>query len=168
MIITIQGYEFTKIVKDATAKLVLFDGLSKYIVDTIRPTSTEELELYALPETTREWIPGRYSYQLLGIDGVIESGAFKVKANLLYSTEIDSYWQKALKAVEDRIAGKALDPANDISVGDKRISYYKFDELLRLRNFILTKISEEEEEEGDEEAASSPNDEKKILFQWRG
>lgn len=108
---------------------------------------------------------GRYSYQVLGSDGIIDSGVLKVKANLLYSTEIDSFWQKALRAIDDRLANKALDPANDVTVGDKKISYYKLDELLKLRSFILGKIAEEEEEEGDE-AASSPNDEHRIIFNW--
>lgn len=108
---------------------------------------------------------GRYSYQVLGSAGIIDSGVLKVKANLLYSTEIDSFWRKALRAVDDRLANKALDPANDVTVGDKKISYYKLDDLLKLRNFILGKIAEEEEEEGDE-AASNPNDEHRIVFNW--
>lgn len=107
---------------------------------------------------------GKYSYQLLSDEGISEEGTIKVKANLLYSTDIDSYWRKALKAVEDRIAGKAIDPAQDISVGDKRISYLKIDELLKLRDFILGKIAEEEEEEGTE--VDSPNNEKRIIFKW--
>jgi len=108
---------------------------------------------------------GRYSYQVLGSDGIIDKGVLKVKANLLYSTEIDSFWQKALKAIDDRLKGKAVDPANDVTVGDKKISYYKLDDLLKLRSFIIGKIAEEEEEEGDE-TASSPNDEHRIKFNW--
>ena len=87
------------------------------------------------------------------------------RANFLISADPLSYWRKALKAVEDRIAGKTLDPANDVTVGDKRISYYRLDELLRLRDFILQKMAEEDSEDG--EKASSKADQKKILYTWR-
>ena len=52
-----------------------------------------------------------------------------------------------------------------MTVGDKRISYYRLDELLRLRDFILQKMAEEDSEDG--EKASSKADQKKILYTWR-
>lgn len=86
-----------------------------------------------------------------------------MKPNLLYTDSAVSYWKGVLKTVEERIAGKAIDPAKDVSVGDKRISYYSFSELMDLRNFIKGKIAEEEDEEG-----ISPNNEKKIVYRWGG
>jgi hypothetical protein len=146
--------------------MVLYDGANKI---TLSDVIEEGGKLYitASAEETKSWIPSRYDFQVLDADGLAEKGQLKVQANLLYSSEVDSYWRKALKAVEDRLAGKALDPANDISVGDKRISYYHLDELLQLRDFILKKIAEEDEEEGEEDVLPNPNDQKVIQYVWR-
>lgn len=115
----------------------------------------------------RRLLHGKYSYQLIADNALEDSGTIKIQANLLYSDDIDSYWRRVLKAVDDRIAGKALDSsAESISVGDKSIRYLSMNELFKLRDFALQKIAEEDEEEGDE-AAESPNNEKKILFVWR-
>lgn len=108
---------------------------------------------------------GRYNYQIITDGKVDEEGIINIKANLLYSSTVDSYWKKALKAVEDRIAGKAIDPANDITVGDKKITYYSLNQLLELRDFIKQKIAEEDEEEGIE--TSSPNNGKVMFYKWR-
>ena len=108
---------------------------------------------------------GRYNYQIITDGKIDKKGIIKIQANLLYSSSPDSYWQKALKAVEDRIAGKAIDPANDISVGDKKITYYSLNQLLELRDFIKQKIAEEDEEEGIE--TRSPNDGKTIYYNYR-
>ncbi len=160
-----QGYIFKKEVSESSSQLILFDGVNKIIVTSL---IEEEGKLYltASADETQEWIPGKYTYQLLDDTGIEEEGIFKVKANLLFSTDIQSYWQKALKAVEDRIAGKTLDPARDIAVGDKRISYYTLDELLKLRAFIQQKIAEEAKEEGDINASSAING-KTISYIWR-
>lgn len=107
---------------------------------------------------------GRYNWQQLNSQGLEEKGEAVVQANLLYVDDASSYWKKVLKAIDERIAGKAIDPAKDVTVGDKRISYYTLDELLKLRDFVLQKIAEEDEDEGIETA--SPNDEKRILFKW--
>jgi len=166
MLKAFQGFQFDKEIPNASSQMVLFDGLNKYVISEVT-FQGEQLYLTASADETKEWIPGRYSYQVLDSNGIIEEGTIKVKANLMFSTDIDSYWKKALKAVEERIAGKTLDPANDVSVGDKRISYYRLDELLKLRDFILQKIAEEEQEEGDETAVSK-SDQKRIIYAWRG
>lgn len=153
-------------VKSSSATLVMFDGQNKFTSDNVVPTQ-DGYSIYLDADTTKDYIPGRYSYQILSNDAVESEGIIKVKANLLYSDGIDSFWKKALKAIEDRLAGKAIDPANDISVGDKRISYLHLDELLKLHKFILDKIAEEEEEEGDK-AAVSKSDERRILYDLGG
>lgn len=161
----LQGTEFKKDAVEG-AQMVLFNGMDKYIVDAIEEDG--KFFIYASADTTKEWHPGKYSYQMFAAaSSLLEEGELKVKANLLYSTEIYSFWKKALHAVEDRIAGKAIDPANDVSVADKRISYYRLDELLKLREFIIQKITEEDaEEEGIKTV--SPNDQKRIIYAWRG
>jgi hypothetical protein len=57
MIKATQGFDFTFIVKDAAAKMVLFDGLNKIIIDTIETLPTGEMALKADAETTKEWWP---------------------------------------------------------------------------------------------------------------
>lgn len=160
----LQGIEFKKIVPE-TSQMVLFNGLDKYVISTVE--ESDKFFLYASADETKEWHSGRYSYQVIGSNGIIEEGTIKVKANLLFSTEIDSYWKKALKQVEDRITGKAIDPAESVTVGDKNIRYLSLNELFKLRDFILQKIAEEEQEEGDETAVSK-SDQKRIIYAWRG
>lgn len=160
MLKAVQGFEFSAQAPAGSAQMVISDGANRYVVG-----ADGSGKITASAEETREWAPGKYSYQILSSTGIEEEGALRVKANFLISADPLSYWRKALKAVEDRIAGKTLDPANDVTVGDKRISYYRLDELLRLRDFILQKMAEEDSEDG--EKAPSKSDQKKILYTWR-
>ena len=152
--------------KTDSCTLVLFDGLNKYTSTNI----TGEEGAYQIgfnADETATFIPGKYSYQLITDNALEDSGTIKIKANLLYSEDIDSYWRKVLKAIDERLAGKALDgSAESITVGDKSLKYLSVSELLKLRDFVRGKIAEEDEEEG-ADTTVNPNNEKKILFRWR-
>ena len=163
---SLQGTDLFIPCKENTATLVLFDGINKHTsTNVIGEEGNYQIGFTA--DETKLFASGKYSYQLIADNALEDSGTIKIQANLLYSTDIDSYWRRVLKAVDDRIAGKALDSsAESISVGDKSIRYLSMNELFKLRDFALQKIAEEDEEEGDE-AAESPNNEKKILFVWR-
>ncbi len=163
---TLQGTDLFIPCKESEAILVLFDGINKHTsTNVIGEEGNYQIGFTA--EETKLFASGKYSYQLIADNALEDSGTIKIQANLLYSLEIDSYWRRVLKAVDDRIAGKALDSsAESISVGDKSIRYLSMNELFKLRDFVLQKIAEEDEEEGDE-AAESPNNEKKIIFRWR-
>ena len=164
MLTLLQGTAFNKPVKDPSSTLVMFNGMDKIVLSAVEDEG--ECSIYAAADVTKEWHTGRYSYQLLDSGGLAEQGTIKVIPNLLYSTEVDSFWKKALKAVDDRIAGKAIDPAESISVGDKSLRYMSVSELLKLRSFILGKIAEEEAEETGENVPG-PNDQKIISYVWR-
>ena len=78
---------------------------------------------------------GVYNYQIISDCKIYEEGKMKIKANLLYSSDIESYWQKALRQVEERLAGKSIDPANEITVGDKKINYLRNSE--NFSNYVI-------------------------------
>ena len=118
MLKAVQGFEFSAQAPAGSAQMVISDGANRYVVG-----ADGGGRITASAEETRGWAPGKYSYQILSPTGIEEEGALRVKANFLISADPLSYWRKALKAVEDRITGKTLDPANDVTVGDKRISY---------------------------------------------
>lgn len=81
-----------------------------------------------------------------------------MKPSLLYADSIESYWKKVLVAIDERLAGKASESADSVTVGDKSIHYMSMDELLKLRDFALQRLAEEDED------VFSPNNEMKIRF----
>lgn len=134
MITILQGLSFTKEVAEA-AQMILFNGVDKYIISSIEQEG--HLVLYANEDQTKELHSGRYSYQIIGATSLIEEGSLKVKANLLYSTDIASYWKKVLKQIDERLAGKAIDPANEVSVGDKKIRILQHRSTAKAKSFRL-------------------------------
>lgn len=163
MIKITQGYNFDIEVDDPNAKFVLSNGLNKYVLSDPHEVDGA-LYLSASAEKTAEWVPGKFSYQILNSQGIKEEGDLYVKPNLLISNDTESYWRKVLRQIDERIKGRAIDPADSVSVGDKNIRYLSISELFRLRDFVLGKIAEEKEEQGIE--ASAPNSQKRIIYTW--
>ena len=161
----LQGTTFHIKVNYADATLILFDGTNRYTL-TNPVIIGNEYYLEALPEITKDWKPGVYKFQIIEDGKLFNDGRIKIKANLLYSSnEAFSYWENVLKAVDERLAGRSLDPALNVSVGDKSISYMTLDELIKLRNFALDRIAEEAKEEGVE--TFTKNDQQIIKLVWR-
>ena len=165
MLRLLQGTLFKTKVPNASCQFVASDGLNKIIVSDILEEGSE-IFLVASAETTQSWNPTRYNYQILDADGLIEEGILKVKANLLFTTSTDSYWQQVVKACEAKLAGRAEELVYSVSVGDKHINYLSVDETLKLLNFAKNKLAEEEAEE---EGVKSwdKNDQGKIPFFYR-
>ena len=155
-----RGYKFKYKVPSEFCKLVLINDFDKYVVDIYE-------DGYLVCNDTTEWKPGRYNFQLLGEEGVLEQGILIVLQNFSLA-DISSYkskWQTILDAIDASLAGRATQTQKDISVGDKRIGYCDIDELLKLRDFVLGKIAEEKEEEGED--MFNKNDQHVIKFVWR-
>ena len=144
---------------------VMADGINKFTIDSVVEKDGSYF-IHIDSDVSKNFIPGKYAFQILNSEGLEKQDNLKVTPNLLYSQDISSYWRKVLKQVEDRIAGKSIDSANAVTVDGKSISYMSLSELFKLRDFALNKIAEEEEEEGIE--TSSPSDEHRIKYEWSG
>lgn len=162
MIKHIQGMKFSKAVKHNDAILIFTDGLNKFRIEN--PVKIDEvLYIIADSDTTKNWIPGKYKYQLIEDNSISEEGDLFIKANLIYSDSPYTYWQKVLMEIDERLAGKSRDPASSVSVDGKSIQYWNFDELLKLRAFVVKKIAEDEEN-----PVYDKNNQGIIKFDWRG
>ena len=149
-------------VKTISSVFVMCDGMNKYISDNIVNTDGG-LKIKLESSITSGYVPGRYSYQVVNEDGLEKQGKLQVKPNLLFTDSVESYWKKVITAIDERLAGKSSEAASSIHVGDKAIAYMTIDELLKLRDFAVQRLSEE----GEDENVSSPNNEKTILYRWR-
>lgn len=154
----LQGFNFRKEVKAADSLMTLYDGINKYSVSGVVQTE-DGFFLEASAEETSKWAPSSYKYQVINSEGLEEEGQIKVKANYAITDSAIGYWEKVIKNIDDRLAGRATDPAYRVQVGDKEIVYYTIDELLKLRQFAVQRLAEDEE-------APSPNDERRIRFRW--
>lgn len=136
------------------------DGTNKYTSSDV--ISTEEgLKIVLDSSLTSGFVPRSYDYQVVNPNGLEQQGKLKVKPNLMYSDSVESYWKTVIRAIDDRLAGRASEAASSIAVGDKHISYMTLDELLKLREFASQRLAEEEEDE-----AASPNNEKTMKYNW--
>ncbi len=113
MIKILQGTPFSIKVPSVDCQLVASDGLNKLIVSEY---DEETQSLTASAEETKDWNPTRYDYQVIGLEGLVEEGVLKVKANLLYSSSTESYWKQVVKAIEEKLAGRASELAYHVSV----------------------------------------------------
>lgn len=163
MYIFLQGTNINIKCGSENAVLVITDGLNKFTTNQIVQAEDGNY-LHFDAEETKTFIPGRYNFQIIAGDSLEEEGIIKIKPNLLYADNYESFWRKVLRQCEERIAGKAIDPANSVTVGDKSIAYMSLSDLFKLRDFAMQKIAEEDEEEGIE--TSSPNSEKRIIYKW--
>lgn len=147
-------------VSEEGSTFVMSDGMNKQMSEHI--ISTDDGLAFELPSyATSGFVPGIYKYQVIAPNGSVASqGSLKVSPCLLYSNSLDSYWRTVLKAVEMKLAGKADDSVDSVTVGDKSLHYMSIDELMKLRDFALKKIAEEED------GAVSPNDARRIRYVW--
>lgn len=154
----LQGIKFRKAVKAADSLMTLYDGINKYSVSGA-VLADDGYYLEASAEETSGWAPSNYKYQVINSEGLEEEGQIKVKANFAINDSAIGYWEKVIRNIDDRLAGRATDPAYRVQVGDKEIVYMTIDELLKLRQFAQQRLAEEDE-------APSPNDERRIRFRW--
>ena len=161
----LQGINIDIPCNSASSVFVMSDGMNKFTSSNVIEKDGK-LFIHISSDESKDFIPGRYSFQILDNEGLERQDVLKVAPNLLYSNDTESYWRKVLRQCEERIAGKAIDSASSVTVDGKSINYLSLTELFRLRDFALEKIAEEDREEGIE--ASSPNDERKIVYRWSG
>ena len=166
MITILQGTTFNHKVSSPNAQLVASDGINKIIVSDILQDEDGTYYLTASGETTKNWNPTKYNYQILDDTGLLEEGVLKIKANLLYTSQAGSYWAQVVSACEAKLAGRAEELVYSISVGDKHINYLSIDETLKLLNFAKDKLAEEEAEEEGKEPYDK-NNEHRIVYHWR-
>lgn len=153
----LQGTNFQVKVPNGSCQFVASDGTNKIIVSDIETDTDGEYYLVASAETTREWMPTGYTYQIIDENGLIDSGKLIVMPNLLYWGTSLSYWQTVVNQIEQKLAGKALDAAYSVTVDGKSISYMSVDELLKLLSFAKGKLAEEEAEEAGKEPWDKTN-----------
>lgn len=113
MIIQVRGLNFRYHCDYANMTFAAISDFGK-----ITLTSDSQGYFVADAETTKGWAIGKYTYQILSPEKILEQGEMIIKENFALedATPYSSYWRKVLKAVEDRIAGKSLDSATDITV----------------------------------------------------
>ena len=153
------GFNFRAPSPAPNAQLILRSDIAKIVVDT-----NEEGFFYADKDITKDWSIGGYLYQIQTEDGIIESGSIELLPNYALSevgVSVKSRAQQMVDAIEAVIEGRANQSTKEITVGDKKLAYMDLDELLKYLNYFKGKVAQEE-------GKSSVNDEKKILFQWRG
>lgn len=143
-----------------SSTFVMSDGMRKYSSDNVVQTDSG-LKIELTNSLTSGFVPGSYTYQVVNEDGIEIQGHLRVKPNLLYADSVQSYWKTVLDAIDARLAGKASETADSVTVGDKSIKYLSIDELLKLRAFALQRLSEEDEE------VFSPSNERRIPYIWR-
>lgn len=95
---------------------------------------------------TTDFSAGFYLLQFFRGDDVIEQSTLNVKENLKYvdeSYQVKSQAQIVLEAIEAYLAGRASSQQKEVSVGDKRISYSSFDQLIKWRDFYQKQVRKE-------------------------
>lgn len=119
-------------------------------------------------DETALWMPGKYAYQIQDENGIFEAGDFFVLRNfaLQDATTYQSIWERAIKQIDDLLAGRATSASKTITVGDKTINYSSIEDLLKLRDYFSQRLAEEQAEETGVEQFSK-NDQKKIIYRWR-
>ena len=161
-----QGFTLKKEVNNDSAFLVALNPVAKIEVRDIL-VDNGKYYLIADSSVTSGWLPTSYDYQIQDDEGIQEQGRLVILKNLALATPAtsQSIWEKALSDIDAVIAGRVKNSSNQISVGDKHITYSSFEELLRLRDWILGRIAEEKAEEGEE--AFNPNNGMTIKYWWR-
>lgn len=95
---------------------------------------------------TDEYAVGDYLIQFFKGDEVIEQTTLKVKQNLKYvdaNYDPRSKAEITLQAIEAYLAGRASSQQKEVSVGDKRIVYSSFDQLIKWRQFYKKEVRKE-------------------------
>lgn len=96
---------------------------------------------------TSDFEVGLYQIQFFKGDEVIQQTTLKVKQNLKYvdaNYDPRSEAEKILEAIEAYLAGRASSQQKEVSVGDKRIIYSSFDQLIKWRQFYKKQVRKEQ------------------------
>lgn len=157
-----RGFAFSLTIKNAVKLIIVSYQGEKYTFASTDGT----FNLTA--EDTTAMQAGRYAFQAFSVTGIVKQGSLYVARNLALDDESSlGYWRGVLEAIDAMIAGRATQEQKEISVGDKKITYYSLSELLKLRDWVLGQLAEEEAEETGEELTNSPTDEQVIKLWWR-
>lgn len=153
-----RGFPFSTEVPNPRCKLILINQLDKIVIDTIQGD-------YLVCSETASWKAGTYKFQLQDDTGILSEGSFEVLQNFALASEdeVTSRWEKVLQAIDAVIEGRASQAEKDVSVGDKRIGYMDFEQLLKMREFVKTRIAEEKAQAKGKTKA----DFGKIKYFWR-
>lgn len=157
----VRGFNFRYKVLNANCKLILKNSSLKYVIDNI-VEQNDTFYLFEDAEVTKSYIAGTYKYQLQDDSGILEEGDMQILQNLALmddEEEVKSENELILEAIEAQIAGKATSAQSSMSVGDKSISYYNINDLLKLRDYFKQKV--------DAEKGKSAKNGVKIKYVWR-
>lgn len=96
---------------------------------------------------TKDYQVGQYQVQFFKGDDVLEQTVLRVKQNLKYAD--DSYDptsenKKILEAIKSYLAGRATNQQKQVSVGDKKIIYSSFDELIKWKNYYQIEVRKQQ------------------------
>ena len=96
---------------------------------------------------TKDYQVGSYQVQFFKGDDVLEQTVLRVKQNLKYAD--DSYDptsenKKILEAIKSYLAGRATNQQKQVSVGDKKIIYSSFDELIKWKNYYQIEVRKQQ------------------------
>lgn len=162
----LQGTPFQYKVPSEDCKMVVSDGVNKYVLEHIIQDEEGNFYITEPAEVTKDFIPAWFRYQLIDSFDMLEDGDFLIKANMLYWNSPYTYWEEVARSIELVLAGRGSEATSSVHVGDKGLNYYGYDELIRLLNFAKTKVREEKALE-DEKQAFSPDDQHTIKYFWR-
>jgi hypothetical protein len=111
---------------------------------------------------TAAMIPGEWGWTIYASKGTTRktagSGFLRVRPNYAAATSssaIGTHAEKVLAAIEAVIEKRATKAEGAITINGKAISYYKLDELVRLRDRYVEIVRRERERDGDSMGGAS-------------
>lgn len=96
---------------------------------------------------TTDYVVGQYQIQFFVGNQVISTDVLKVKQNLKFveqSYNPISENKKILEAIKAYLAGRASSQQKQVSVGDKKIIYSSFDQLIKWKNYYQIEVRKEQ------------------------
>ena len=96
---------------------------------------------------TKDYQVGQYQVQFFKGDDVLEQTVLRVKQNLKYaddSFDPTSENKKILEAIKSYLAGRATSQQKQVSVGDKKIIYSSFDQLIKWKNYYQIEVRKQQ------------------------
>ena len=96
---------------------------------------------------TDNYSVGDYSLQFFKGDQIIKIDMLRIKQNLKYadqSFDPTSENKKILEAIKAYLAGRASSQQKQVSVGDKKIIYSSFDQLIKWKNYYQIEVRKEQ------------------------
>ena len=145
MIKITRGFLLRYRVKTHNSKLIIKGDFAKYTCENV----VEKDNIFYIEESaevTKNWIVGKFKYQILNDEGIEDSGDIEILPNFALMDEdesVRSHWEVVLDAIEATLAGKSTQAQTKIYGGNKKIGYMSVSELLELREKKKKKIGEE-------------------------